>query len=89
MKRFVLAGIGALLIAGLAAAQEVATPKDLPPTVQAQAWIDKDPAVVEARRALDAAGHGAAVLAAGPHEWTANASTQRRNVGGVGNTTEE
>ena len=88
MKRFVLAGIGALLIAGLAAAQEVATPKDLPPTVQAQAWIDKDPAVVEARRALDAAGHGAAVLAAGPHEWTANASTQRRNVGGVGNTTE-
>jgi outer membrane protein TolC len=88
MKRFVLAGIGALLIAGLAAAQEVAMPKDLPPTVQAQAWIDKDPAVVEARRALDAAGHGAAVLAAGPHEWTANASTQRRNVGGVGNTTE-
>lgn len=88
MKRFVLTGIGALLIAGLAAAQEVATPKDLPPTAQAQAWIDKDPAVVEARRALDAAGHGAAVLAAGPHEWTANASTQRRNVGGVGNTTE-
>jgi len=88
MKRFVLTGIGALLIAGLAAAQEVATPKDLPPTVQAQAWIDKDPAVVEARRALDAAGHSAAVLAAGPHDWTANASTQRRNVGGVGNTTE-
>lgn len=88
MKRFVLAGIGALLIAGLAAAQEVVTPKDLPPTVQAQALIDKDPAVVEARRALDAAGHGAAVLAAGPHEWTANATTQRRNVGGVGNTTE-
>ena len=88
MKRFVLAGIGALLIAGLAAAQEVATPKDLPPTAQAQAWIDKDPAVVEARRALNPAGHGAAVLAAGPHEWTANASTQRRNVGGVGNTTE-
>lgn len=88
MKRFVLAGIGALLIAGLAAAQELATPKDLPPTVQAQAWIDKDPAVVEARRALAAAGHGAAVLAAGPHEWMANASTQRRRVGGIGNTTE-
>ena len=91
MKRFVLvalAGTAALLIGGTAAAEEVATPKDLPPTVQAQAWIDKDLTVVEARRALAAAGHGAAVLAAGPHEWTANASTQRRRVGGVGNTTE-
>ncbi len=91
MKQFVLAavaGTAALLIGGLAAAQDVATPKDLPPTVQAVAWIDKDPAVVEARRALAAAGHGAAVLAAGTHEWTANASTQQRRVGGVGNTTE-
>ncbi|MBA4176273.1 MAG: hypothetical protein C0505_06900 [Leptothrix sp. (in: Bacteria)] len=88
MKRYVLAAMAALLIGGPAAAQEVATPKDLPPTVQAQAWIDKDPAVVQARRALAAAGHGAAVLAAGPHEWTANASTQRRRVGGVGNSTE-
>lgn len=88
MKRHVLAGIVTLLIATTAAAQSVATPRDLPTTEQAVAWIDKDPAVVEARRALAAAGHGAAALAAGPHEWTANASTQRRNVGGVGNTTE-
>lgn len=91
MKRFVLAalaGTAALLLGGLAAAQDVTTPKDLPTTVQAVAWIDKDPAVVEARRALAAAGHGAAVLAAGPHAWTANASTQRRRVGGIGNTTE-
>jgi cobalt-zinc-cadmium efflux system outer membrane protein len=88
MKRHVLAGIVTLLIGTTAAAQDVATPRDLPSTAQAAAWIDKDPAVVEARRALAAAGHGAAVLAAGPHEWTANASTQRRNVGGVGTTTE-
>lgn len=91
MKRFVLAalaGTAGLLLGGPAAAQQAATPKDLPPAAQAQAWIDQDPAVVEARRALAAAGHGAAVLAAGPHEWTANASTQRRRVGGVGNTTE-
>jgi len=88
MNRLVLSGIAALLIVGLAQAQDVATPKDLPSTVQAAAWIDKDPAVVEARRALAAAGHGAAVLAAGTHEWTAKASTQRRQVGGVGNSTE-
>jgi outer membrane protein TolC len=88
MKRHVLMGVAALVIGAAAGAQGVATPKDLPATELAVAWIDKDPAVVEARRALAAAGHGAAVLAAGPHEWTANASTQRRNVGGVGNTTE-
>ena len=94
MNRFVLAvlasvaGTAALLFGGPAVAQDVATPRDLPPTVQAVAWIDKDPAVVEARRALAAAGHGAVVLAAGPHEWTANASTQQRRIGGVGNTTE-
>ncbi|WP_295643198.1 TolC family protein [uncultured Methylibium sp.] len=88
MKQQGLAGIVALLIGTAAAAQGVATPRDLPSTELAVAWIDKDPAVIEARRALAAAGHGAAVLAAGPYEWTANASTQRRNVGGVGNTTE-
>ncbi len=93
MKRFLMAGTAALLMAGLltggpAAAQDVATPKDLPATAQAVAWIEQDPAVVEARRALAAAGHGAAALAAGPHEWTAKASTQRRQVGGVGNSTE-
>lgn len=88
MRRHVVVGMAALVIGVSAGAQGVATPRDLPATELAVAWIDKDPAVVEARRALAAAGHGAAVLAAGPHEWTANASTQRRNVGGVGNTTE-
>lgn len=91
MKRQVLAGLAtlaALVIGAAAGAQGVAAPRDLPPTELAVAWIDKDPAVVEARRALAAAGHGAAVLAAGPHEWTANTSTQRRHVRGIGNTTE-
>ncbi len=92
MKRWVLTGIAALLVGGPVAAQqavqELVTPKDLPSTVQAVAWIDKDPAVIEARRALAAAGHGAAVLAAGTHEWTAKAGTQRRSVGGVGTSTE-
>lgn len=88
MKRHVLAGVAALVISVAAGAQGVATPRDLPTTEQAVAWIDKDPAVVQARRALAAAGHGAAALAAGNHEWTAKASTQRRQVGGVGNSTE-
>lgn len=94
MKRHVMAGLAALVsltslaISAVAAAQGVATPRDLPTTELAVAWIDKDPAVIEARRALAAAGHGAAVLAAGNHEWTAKASTQRRQVGGVGNSTE-
>ena len=91
MKRFgwaAGAGTAALLISSLVWAQDVATPRDLPPTVQAVAWIDSDPAVIEARRTLAAAGSGAAVLAAGTHDWAARASTQRRQVGGVGNSTE-
>ena len=88
MKQHGLAAIVALLMGTAAAAQDLPTPPDLPSTALAVAWIDKDPAVVEARRALAAAGHGAAALAAGNHEWTAKASTQRRQVGGVGNSTE-
>ena len=74
--------------AGPVAAQDVPTPKDLPSTAQAVAWIDRDPAVIEARRAHAAAGHGAAALAAGSHEWTARANTQQRNVRNAGNSTE-
>lgn len=86
---FALVGLlGSLVIGGPLMAQEQPTPGDLPSTAQAVAWIDSDPAVVEARHALAAAGHGAAALAAGSHEWTARASTQRRNVQGAGNSTE-
>jgi cobalt-zinc-cadmium efflux system outer membrane protein len=53
-------------------------PADLPPNDSAKSLIDGDPRVVQARRALEAARHRAAMLAAGPHEWTATASTQRR-----------
>lgn len=88
MRRHLLAGMAALLIGASAAAQSVATPRDLPATESAVAWIDNDPAVVEARRALAAAGHGAAVLEAGPYEWTAKAGALRRNVQGVGNSNE-
>lgn len=83
------AGLCALAIGGSlsAIAQELPTPPDLPSTAQAIVSIDNDPAVVEARNALAAAGHGAAALAAGSHEWVAKAGTQRRNYrsGGTSN----
>lgn len=60
-------------------AQSVPTPRDLPPTVAARQWIDQDPAVREARSALEAAGHSAAMLRAGSHEWTTRLQGQRRN----------
>ena len=79
---------GAALLVAPARAQDLPTPMDLPNTEQAVTWIDQDPAVVEARSALVAAGHGAAALRAGSHEWVAKASTSRRQVGGVGHSSE-
>ena len=88
MKWLALACLAAAAILRPLAAQELPTPKDLPTTTQAAAWIDKDPLVVEARRALAATGHGAAALAAGSYEWTARASAQRRSVRDAGNSNE-
>ncbi len=55
-----------------------AAPADLPSNDKAKALIDGDPRVVQARNAMEAARHRADMLTAGPHEWTARASTQRR-----------
>jgi outer membrane protein, heavy metal efflux system len=71
-----------------ALAQDRPTPSDLPPTDIARQSIDQDPAVVEARRALAAAGHGAAALRAGPHEWTTKVSAQRRHYDNAGTSSE-
>ena len=79
---------GTVSWAAPAPAQNLPTPMDLPSTEQAVAWIDQDASVVEARSALVAAGHAAAALRAGSHEWVAKASTSRRQVGGVGHSTE-
>ena len=70
-----------------ALAEQRPTPPDLPPTELARESIDQDPAVVEARRALTAAGHGAAALRTGSHEWTTRLAAQRRryNNGGTNN----
>lgn len=59
-------------------AQNQATPHDLPPTASARQWIEQDPSVMEARSALQEAGHAAAMLNAGSHEWTTRLSLQRR-----------
>ena len=88
MKRLTWALLCAASVHHPLLAQELATPKDLPSTEQAAAWIDKDPAVVAARRAFAAAGYGAAALAAGPYEWTALATTQRRSYRDAGNSQE-
>lgn len=88
MKWLGLICLGAAVVLRPLAAQALPTPKDLPTTSQAAAWIDKDPLVVEARRALAAAGHGAAALAAGAYEWTARASAQQRSVRDTGNSNE-
>ncbi len=69
-------------------AEQRPTPPDLPPTELARESIDQDPAVVEARRALSAAGHGAAALRAGSHEWTTRLAAQRRRYDNGGNSNE-
>ncbi len=71
-----------------ALAEQRPTPPDLPPTELARQSIDQDPAVVEARRALSAAGHGAAALRAGSHEWTTKVAAQRRRYDNGGNSNE-
>lgn len=63
-------------------------PSDLPPTELARLWIDHDAGVVEARRSLDAAMHGAAALRASPYEWIGRATAQRRRYDSGGNSNE-
>ncbi len=69
-------------------AGERAAPTDLPSAELARQSIDQDPAVIDARRALSAAGHGAAALRAGPNEWTTRLSAQRRRYDQGGHSSE-
>ena len=64
-----------------------AAPNLLPTPLVRQA-IEQDPTVVEARRALAAAGHGAAALRVGSHEWTARATAQSRKYDAGGRSNE-
>jgi len=63
-------------------------PVDLPSAEQARVAIEQDPSVNQARHAVQAATHSAAMLAASPYEWTAGATAQRRRVDGGGTTDE-
>lgn len=72
-------GIALIACALPAAAQNQPTPLNLPATPAARQWIDQDPTVIEARSALQAAGHTAAMLNAGSHEWTTRVAVQRRS----------
>lgn len=63
-------------------------PVDLPSVEQAIAAIEQDPSVNQARHAVQAATHSAAMLAASPYEWTAGATAQRRRIDGGGTSDE-
>ncbi|MDO9167417.1 MAG: TolC family protein [Rhodoferax sp.] len=86
MKHWIAAASMALALPLYAAG--FAGPTDLPGTEQARAAIDQDPAVNQARHAVQAATHTAAMLEASPYEWTASASAQRRRVDGSGSSNE-
>jgi outer membrane protein TolC len=86
MKHWIAAAALALSLPLHAAG--MATPPELPAADQAMAAIDQDPAVAQARHAVQAATHSAAMLDASPYEWTAGATAQRRRIDGSGNSNE-
>ena len=86
MKRWIAAA-GLVLTAPLYAAGPT-PPVDLPSMEQARAAIEQDPGVNQARHAVQAATHSAAMLAASPYEWTAGATAQRRRIDGGGTSDE-
>lgn len=90
--RFAALAFAALISLGSSStavrAAGMAVPAELPSTEQARAAIDQDPAVVQALRSLEASGHSAAMLDAGPYEWTVGGTAQRRRVDDAGNSNE-
>ena len=94
MKRFVTAASAACLIGmssvPLSAAEVTSSvahgtlvqrpaPIELSPNDKAHLLINNEPGVVKARHALDAVRQRAEMLTAGPYEWTARTSAQRRS----------
>lgn len=80
-------GLVSLVLAGPLSARAQTAPADLPSTEQALAAIDQDPAVLQARRAVQVATHSSAMRAVGPYEWTVGATGQRRRIDGSGSGT--
>lgn len=86
MKLWIVAA-GLVLAAPLYAAGST-PPADLPSAELAQMAIEQDPGVTQARHAVQAAAHSAAMLDASPYEWTAGASALRRRIDGGGTSDE-
>ncbi len=78
-----------VLCAAPAFADNWETPGELPPTVTARQWIEQDPAVREARSALLASGHAAAMLKVSPNEWISRVAAQRRSFDSGGSDSNE
>lgn len=78
MRSFFL--LTAVMWAAVCSAQPVVrpAPSDLPNDQVAMELLSKEPSVLQARSVLEAAQQRAEVLTAGPHEWTANGTAQRR-----------
>lgn len=74
--------LGSSLAWSVASAPAAAAPTELPSAETARLAIEQDPAVVQAQRALEVSRHSAAMLRAGPQEWTVGATTQRRRIDG-------
>ncbi|MDH0365143.1 TolC family protein [Comamonas aquatica] len=91
MKNWITAAGAAALTMGLslpAGAWISGSMPELVPAPLARQAMDQDPLVVEARRALTAAGHGAEALRVGPHEWTTKATMQSRRYDAGGRSNE-
>ena len=67
----------------------VVTAAGLPATAQAQAWLEQDPSVAQARHALAAARHAGAAIAASPAEWSARLQSQQRRYRAAGDRSAE
>lgn len=75
-----------VLLASVCNAQMVqqSAPPDLPSNEVAELLVTSDPIVVKAYHALEAARHRATAISAGPEEWTARTSAQRRRESATG-----
>ena len=90
MKQWIaIAGSAALMALSLpAGAWVTGSAPELLPTPLVRQALEQDPTVIEARRILAAAGHGAAALRTGSHEWTTRATVQSRRYDAGGRSNE-
>jgi outer membrane protein TolC len=88
MKLFVAVACLGWTLTHLPAFAAPQLPTDLPAAHQVAALIEQDPSVAQARAALDATGHTAAMTRMSPYEWTAKVHGQRRRYDSAGSSNE-